>query len=225
MQLINHATREGSSSTRRSLLGRAAGITAAAAAGVTLLSRPSWARFRYVPYYDPIEDQQTLNFLLMLERLKAAFYAANADKPYLGGGLGVSTLQSLVDEIRSHDNAHVSLLEQTLGAKADPAPSFQALDAPSLDQYLQMALSLEDLVASGYVTVLPVVHDIQLRELVADLSSVDARHAGGLRAYLKGASSGVGGDPNIRLTEGGDAVNLYRTRDQVLASAKPFLGP
>jgi hypothetical protein len=223
MQPTIHAMRKEPHPSRRGFLQRAAGIGIASAAGIALLPRRSWARFRYVPYYDPIDDVRSLNFLLQVERLEAAFYAANAQQPYLVGGLGVSTLQSLIEEIRSHEDAHVALLEQTLGGKADPALNYQGLGVDSVDQFLAMALVFEDVGVSAYLGAIPMIHDSGLVAMAADLSAVEARHAGGLRAYRKGTNAASFGDPEATLTEKGENVNRTRTRDEVMSVAAPFI--
>lgn len=223
MQRLIHAASDEKSPTRRSFLQRLAGLGLVTTAGVTLLPRPSWARFRYVPFYAPIEDVHTLNYLLLLERLSAAFYTANSGKPFLGHGLGVTTIQDMVDEIRDHETGHVAILEQSLGAKADPAPTFQGLEASTLDQFLTMAQTLADTGVSAYVDSLPSINDKQALAVASGISAVKARDAGGLRAYRKTASTAAGGDPNTTLTEDGGAVNHVRTRDQVLAAVAPFI--
>jgi hypothetical protein len=195
----------------------------ATVAGVTLLPRLSWARFRYVPYFSPIEDMQTLNYLLLLERLKAAFYHANADKPYLVGGLGVSTLKSLVDEIRDREDAHVALLEGLLGANAQAAPTFQGLDADTQAEFLITAQTIEDVIVSAYLGTVPLINDKQVLDAAAALMATEARHAGALRAYRKQASTSVGGDSNTSLTEDGGPLQQARTKDQVLALAAQFI--
>jgi hypothetical protein len=143
--------------------------------------------------------------------------------PGTGTGTGTTTLQGIVNEIREHENAHVALLEQTLGANAQPAPTFKNLDAPTLQQFLTMAQMLEDVGVSAYLGQLPLIQDKTILATAAGIMAVEGRHAGGLRAYRKGASTADGGDPNITLTEDREAVNRARTREQVLAAIQPFV--
>jgi hypothetical protein len=133
------------------------------------------------------------------------------------------TLKAIVDEIRDHENAHVALLEQALGANAQPSPQFQNLDAPTLQQFLTMAQTFEDVGVSAYLGQLPLIQDNQTLSTAGGIMAVEARHAGGLRAYRKTASTAEGGDPNITLTEDREPVNRVRTREQVLAAIQPYL--
>jgi hypothetical protein len=133
------------------------------------------------------------------------------------------TLKNIVDEIRAHENAHVALLEQTLGADAEPAPTFQNLTAPTLQQFLEMAQMFEDVGVSAYVDQAPLLENRGLLTSAGAILAVEARHAGGIRAYRKVASTAEGGDPNITLTEDREALNRTRSRDQVLALIAPFI--
>jgi hypothetical protein len=141
-----------------------------------------------------------------------------------GTGTGsAGTLKSIVDEIRDHENAHVALLEQALGTNAQPAPQFQNLDAPTLQQFLTMAQTFEDVGVSAYLGQLPNIVDKQTLGTAAGIMAVEARHAGGIRAYRKTVSTAEGGDPNITLTEDREVVNRVRTKEQVTAAIQPYL--
>jgi CHRD domain-containing protein/ferritin-like protein len=144
--------------------------------------------------------------------------------PGTGIPSGSTTLLAMVTEIRDHENQHVLLLQQALGGAAQPAPAFQNLDAPTLQQFLTMAQMFEDVGVSAYVGQVPNILDKGLLATVAGIMAVEGRHAGGIRAYRKGASTADGGDPNITLTEDREAVNRARTKEQVLALLQPYLG-
>src|SRR5207244_3768668 len=60
----------------------------------------------------------------------------------------LDALRAMVSEIQNHHQVHVALLEQGLSTNAQPAPSFQNVDAASLDQFLTMAITLEDFAVS-----------------------------------------------------------------------------
>jgi hypothetical protein len=132
-------------------------------------------------------------------------------------------LKSMVDEIRDHENAHVSLLEQALGSNAQAAPTFQNLDAPTLQQFLTMAQMFEDIGTSAYLGQAPLIQDKTILATAGAIMAVEARHAGGLRAYRKVASPAEGGDASITLTEDRESLNRARTRDQVMALIQPFI--
>ena len=146
-----------------------------------------------------------------------------AAQPGVGTPGSTVTLKALVDEIRDHENAHVALLTQALGGAAQPAPTFQNLDAPTLQQFLTMAQTFEDVGVSAYLGQLPVILDKNLLATAGGIMAVEGRHAGGIRAYRKTVSTAEGGDPNITLTEDREAVNRARTKEQVLALIQPYL--
>jgi hypothetical protein len=144
----------------------------------------------------------------------------------------IDSLRAIVTEIRAGHNAHVATLEQALGTNAQPAATFQNLDAPTLQQFLTMAITLEDFAVSAHQGVIqawltsgtglgtgtdaaqPGSAQSLLSTVVA-VALADARYAGALRAYRRAASTADGGDPNLTLTEDGGAQNVARDATQV----------
>ncbi len=170
-------------------------------------------------------DLDILNFALLLERLEAAFYNQNVTKPFLTGAAGsaVAALKSMVDEIRDHENAHVALLTGALGANAAAAPSFQGLDTTTLQQFVTMAQTFEDVGVSAYLGQAPLIQSKDILAVAGGIMDIEARHAGGIRAYRKVAGPADGGDPTITLTEDREAVNRARSRAEVTALVRPFI--
>src|SRR5205807_3083787 len=123
-------------------------------------------------------------------------------------------LLSIVQEIQSHENTHVVLLQQILGTNAQAAPTFQNLDAPTLQQFLDMAQMLEDVGTSAYLGQVPLIEDKGTLAALSGIMDVEARHAAGLRTWRKVASTAEGGDPSLTLTEDGQAVNPSRSEGQ-----------
>jgi hypothetical protein len=146
-----------------------------------------------------------------------------------------TALTSLIQEIRNDHNAHVATLQQDLGASAAAAPAFQSLDAPTLAQFLTMAITLEDfavgvdqnavtslLPASSGATASPALNGALDATLVAILAD-NARHAGGLRGYRKVASPDQGGDVTSTLTQNGTPFNTPILPTQMSAFLQPYL--
>jgi hypothetical protein len=117
----------------------------------------------------------------------------------------------------------VTLLTGLLGSLAQAAPTFQNLDAPTLQQFLTMAQTFEDVGVSAYEGQIPLIQDKGILATVDGIQAIEGRHAGGLRAYRKLVSTAEGGDPNTMLTEDGQAVNSPRTMAQVLALVAPYI--
>jgi len=155
------------------------------------------------------------------------------DVPIVGGR---DSLRGMVAEFRDHHTAHIALLEQSLGAGAQPVPTFQNLDAPTLSQFLTMGVALEDFAAGAHqflitnpwpgVTPLPGTTPEAVTPRAAGLLIAialdDARHAGALRAYRKVVSTAEGGDPTIPISEEG-AFNAPRSAEQMNAFLLPYL--
>jgi hypothetical protein len=139
-------------------------------------------------------------------------------------GASLAALRSMVEEIRAHHNQHVTLIEQRLGTNTPVAPTFQNLDAPTLQQFLSMAQMIEDVSVSANAGMVPEFQDRQLLAFMAAIGLVEGRHAGAIRAWRKAASTALGGDPNLTLTEDGQPLNPARTREQVMALIQPFVG-
>ena len=153
-------------------------------------------------------------------------------------GVNQAALQSMVGEIRTGHNAHVMTLEQLLGANAPPMPTFQNLDAPTLTQFLTMAQTFEDFAVgvaqNGIDTILagpaattpgsvPAAVNQPLMAAVVAVLADDGRYAGGIRAFEKIASTALGGNPNLTLSENGQPFNTPRTQAQLNAFLQPYL--
>lgn len=223
----------GKAASRRTFLQRVAGISLATVAGAVLLPGLSHAQMQgqspagqpqgSQPGAGALSDTDILNFALMLEHLEAEFYNLNGDKAFLGAG----TLKSIIAEIRDHENDHVRLLSGALGAKAQPKPQFQGLEAAGLGQFLTLAQTFEDVGVSAYLGAAPLIQDKQILATAAGIMAIEARHAGGIRAYRKTVPSQgnppEGGDAGITLTEDRESVNRARSVAEVLTLVAPFI--
>src|SRR5207253_223267 len=67
------------------------------------------------------------------------------------------------------------------------------------------------------------IQDKGILATAGGIMDVEARHAGGLRAYRKVVGTAEGGDPNLTLTEDGQPLNPARTEAQVLAIIQPYI--
>jgi hypothetical protein len=146
--------------------------------------------------------------------------------------VGLDALRGMVTEMRTGHTARVALMEQALGANAQPVPTFQNLDAPTLQQFLTLAITLEDFAVSAHQGVIqawltsgaglgdPATatqpgSPQSVLSSIAAVALADARYAGALRAFRKAASTADGGDPSTTITEDGGAQNVARDAAQV----------
>jgi rubrerythrin len=125
-------------------------------------------------------DAQILNYVLRLERLKAAFYREAA-----GGGALTGELQKLAEILARHERAHVSFLRKHLGGKAEGKRTYDFGDATrNPDTFSATAGRLEETAVAAYIG-----QGANLtRSLMvpfAQLCSVEARHAAWIADLLE----------------------------------------
>lgn len=125
-------------------------------------------------------DTQILNYVLRLERLKAAFYREAA-----GGGALTGELQQLAEILARHERAHVSFLRKHLGSKAEGERTYDFGDATrNTDTFAATAGRLEEAAVAAYIG-----QGANLtRSLMvpfAQLCSVEARHAAWIADVLE----------------------------------------
>ena len=153
--------------SRRYLLAGAGGAALALAGVLAPFERLADAQ---AP--SPEQDEQILNFMLALEYLQSAFYAAAQSQGVLEGELAEFT--RVVGE---HERRHVERLRELLGDAAGPEPQFDLEDVTSNeDSFLETAVVLEDTGASAYIGQGSNLTDDGVAS-VAPMVSVEARHA------------------------------------------------
>jgi rubrerythrin len=123
------------------------------------------------------QDQKILNFALLLEYIEAGFYAEAFDKGKLGG-----KLLEYVSVVREHERAHVAFLKNALGKNARKKPALDFGDTTSDPQkFTAAAIALEETMIAAYNGQAANLTKPTLA-LAAKIVSVEARHAGWIRA-------------------------------------------
>jgi hypothetical protein len=133
-----------------------------------------------------LTDVGILNFGLRFERLQATFYT-QADEM---GTIKTMTApkQRWAETLGAHERAHVRILKQVLGPKAEPRPTFDFGTANETDaNFTRTAVAMEDLTVALLGGLTPVVHDRRLAAALFGLLTVEARHAAWAR-HLIGAN-------------------------------------
>ena len=123
-----------------------------------------------------VSDLDILAFGLRFERLQATFYT-EAEK------LGTIASMPAAKErwartLGAHERAHVKIIKQVLGRKAEPRPFFDfGADTESDAAFTRTAVAMEDLTVALLTGVTPQVRDKALTAALFGLLTVEARHA------------------------------------------------
>jgi Ferritin-like domain len=149
-------------------------------------------------------DERILNFVLLLEHVQAAFYAEARRQTALG-----SDIVEFAKVVGGHEADHVAALEHALGPKARKRPTLHFGAATrNRQKFLAAAIELEDLGVAAYNGQ---AANLTPGTLVtaAEIVSVEARHAGWIRA-LAGKLPAVG-PTDQPLTSGQTMAALAKT--------------
>jgi Ferritin-like domain len=128
-------------------------------------------------------DIAILNYALTLEYLQAAFYTEAERRNALRTRLARQTTRVL----GSVERAHVTALQNALGAGAVKRPSFDFRGTTEdEDAFIKTAVAFEDLGTAAYKGQAHRIESPQLLAAAVSIHSVEARHAAWIR-YLAGA--------------------------------------
>jgi ferritin-like protein len=127
----------------------------------------------------PAQDAKILNFALLFEYLKAAFYTEAATK-----GRVNAELLDFAKVVGKQEQAHVAFLRKALGNAARKRPTF-AFGNTTTDsaKFAATATTLEDTMVAAYNGQAANVTKATLAA-AAKIVSVEARHAGWIRAIM-----------------------------------------
>ena len=125
------------------------------------------------------QDQEILNFALLLEYLESEFYVEAVQR----GNLSGETLE-FARLVRDHELAHVEYLKTALGSAARDKPRFDFKDTTSdPDKFRATAVVLEDTGVAAYNGQGPRLRKPTLAA-AATIVSVEARHAAWIRRIV-----------------------------------------
>lgn len=148
------------------------------------------------------QDEEILNFALVLEGLQAAFYAEANAKNVLRGELA-----TFARVVGSQELAHVGYVRHALGGAARKLPRFNfkgVTDNPG--RFAHTARDLEDLGVAAYNGQAPSLTRGGLAA-VAPIASVEARHAAWIRAVLGEVPAPVASDASLTSAQAASALN------------------
>jgi rubrerythrin len=123
-----------------------------------------------------VSDLDILHFGLRFEHLQATFYTQAEE---LGTIARMSAAkQEWARTLGAHERAHVRIIKQVLGPKAEPRPFFDFGEDNETDAaFTRTAVAMEDLTVALLTGVMPHVTDRGLAAALFGLLTVEARHA------------------------------------------------
>jgi len=133
-----------------------------------------------------VTDLEILNFGLRFERLQATFYTEAEE-------IGTidrmpANKQQWARVLGAHERAHVKIIKQVLGPKAEGRPSFDFGGATETDaRFTRTAVAMEDLTVALLAGVTPRVENRSLTSALFGLLTTEARHAAWAR-HIVGAT-------------------------------------
>lgn len=146
---------------------------------LTALASPSQAA-------DKLTDVDILNFGLRFERLQATFYTQAEELKTIARMPEVK--QEWARTLGAHERAHVRIVKDVLGRKAEKRPTFNFGTANETDDaFTRTAVAMEDLTVAMLAGVAPRVRDRGLAAAFFGLLTVEARHAAWAR-HIVGAN-------------------------------------
>jgi hypothetical protein len=123
-----------------------------------------------------VTDVDILKFGLRFEYLQATFYTQAEE---LGTIRRMARAkQEWARTLGAHERAHVRIIKQVLGKKAEPRPFFNFGKENETDAaFTRTAVAMEDLTVALLTGVMPQIRDRGLAAAVFGLLTVEARHA------------------------------------------------
>jgi Ferritin-like domain len=130
-----------------------------------------------------LTDVQILRFGLRFEQLQATFYTQTEELGVIGRMRAEK--QTWAKTLGAHERAHVKIIKQVLGPKAEPAPAFDFGDANETDaNFTKTAVAMEDLTVALLGGVTPKIQNRELTAALFGLLTVEARHAAWARHII-----------------------------------------
>jgi hypothetical protein len=162
----------------------------------------------------PAEIVDVLKFALTLEHIEDAFYRSGLEAK----GLIPAKYNDVFNNIGAHEAAHVAFLKKALGKDAFERPKLDLTAGgkyadvlTNFDTYLTLSQTFEDLGVAAYKgQAANLMSSGAILTAALQIHSVEARHAAQVRR--------IGGKPSWDA-----AFDEPKTKEEVLAAAKPFL--
>lgn len=131
-----------------------------------------------------VSDVDILRFGLRFERLQATFYTQAEEVGTIG--TMASAKQEWARTLGAHERAHVKIIKEVLGPKAEGAPTFDFGNANESDvAFTRTAVAMEDLTVALLGGITPKIQNRGLTAALFGLLTVEARHAAWARNIVR----------------------------------------
>jgi hypothetical protein len=168
-----------------------------------------------------VTDFDILTFGLRFERLQATFYTQAEE---LGTVARMSQAkQEWARTLGAHERAHVRIIKQVLGPKAEPRPFFDfGKDNETDAAFTHTAVAMEDLTVALLTGITPQIQNRGLTAAVFGLLTVEARHAAWARHIVGTTPAAQAFDKprTLRSVEGAVARTHFIVRQPKLSARR-----
>jgi hypothetical protein len=168
-----------------------------------------------------VTDFDILTFGLRFERLQATFYTQAEE---LGTVARMSQAkQEWARTLGAHERAHVRIIKQVLGPKAEPRPFFDfGKDNETDAAFTHTAVAMEDLTVALLTGITPQIQNRGLIAAVFGLLTVEARHAAWARHIVGATPAAQAFDKprTLRSVEGAVARTHFIVRQPKLSARR-----
>ncbi len=225
---MNPTAKENREQSRRSFFGSSVKLVGVGAVAATLGAQTT----------KPPSDVDLLNYALTLENLESAFYvqgltkltaadfAASSLLKNLGSGVTdkvVDYLKIIRDDETAHVNTIATVIKSLGGTPVAACPSYN-FTYVTADDFLKLAVILEDTGVSAYDGAIALIQNPDLRTAAATIATVEARHASYLHVLNGDLPFPAPFDPTKTQAEVIALVTPFLSKD-CLATAPPVVPP
>ena len=179
---------------------RASALGGAAMLGALLAPAPAVAA---------LDDVGILRFGLRFEYMQAAFYTQAEQLGTIAGMPARKRQWARV--LGAHERAHVKIIKQVLGPKAERSPFFDFRGNTETDDgFTRTAVAMEDLTVALLTGLMPQVQDPNLTAALFSLLTVEARHAAWARNIVGAVPAAAALDDPRSLPDVRDVIRSTR---------------
>lgn len=152
-------------------------------------------------------DVASARFLLPFEYLQVTFYGRALKGPHVGTGPLKSLFERVLDQERQHAETLTKIVEELGGEPPHKIP--YTFTYKNRSELLLRAESLEQTAASAYNGVIPLLGSQELREKLASIAQIEARHSAAILMEGAKAPAATALEPPYRPLQALESVEKF----------------